>query len=215
MAEQQDNLERTEEASPKRREEARKKGTVALSRMVVPAATLAAAVLILRFVGAEFFQRLARLFAGFIALAGARHELAGEKLLSLSIESGLLMAPVLAPLFLGVTLAGMGSGLLPTGFLFTAETLRPDFGRLSPLAGAKRLFRPEAAADLAKSLVTPAPLGALAFHFLFDDLAALAALPTLGVEEILLFAGREGTHLTGAAVAIMAGLAGPDHPYQR
>jgi flagellar biosynthetic protein FlhB len=215
MAEQQDNFERTEEASPKRREEARNKGTVAFSRLAVPAATLLAVALVLRFIGAELVQRLARLFVGFFALAGARHEIVGEKLLSLSLESGVLMAPVLAPLFLGVTLAGVGSGLLQTGFLFTAEPLKPDFGRLNPLSGLRRIFRPEAAGELFKALLSLIALGSLGFHFLSDDLAALSSLPALGVEEILLYVAREGTHLIGASVGIMAGLAALDYLYQR
>src|SRR5690349_14330732 len=132
MAEQ-DNFERTEEASPKRREEARKKGTIANSRSVVPAATLAAGVLILRFTGPDFLERLGRLIVGYFSLAGSRRELAPEKFISLSFDSGLLMAPVLAPLFMGITLAGVGSGLLQTGFLFTTETLKPDFARINPL----------------------------------------------------------------------------------
>src|SRR4051794_38222210 len=109
MAEQE-NFERTEEASPKRREDARKKGTLANSRSVIPAATLAAALLILRFVGPEFVECLTRLIVGCFALAGTRREIVGEKLFSLSAESGMLIAPVLAPLFVGITLAGVGSG---------------------------------------------------------------------------------------------------------
>src|SRR5215470_384821 len=126
-----DNFERTEEASPKRREEARKKGTVANSRSVVPAATLAAAVLMLRFIGPDFLERLGRLVVGYFNLAATRRELAPEKFISLSFDSGLLMAPVLAPLFMTIALAGAGSGLLQTGFLFTTETLKPDFGRVN------------------------------------------------------------------------------------
>lgn len=214
MAEQ-DNFERTEEASPKRREEARKKGTLANSRSVVPAATLAAAVLILHFVGPEFVERLGRLIVGYFALAGTRHEIAPERLYSLSLDSGVLIAPVLAPLFMGIALAGVGSGLLQTGFLFTTETLRFDFGRLNPLNGLKRIFRPDAAVELFKGLLTVIGLGALTYNFFSGSLGALIALPGLGVREMLVFIASEATRLTAGAVAIMVALAGGDYLYQR
>jgi flagellar biosynthetic protein FlhB len=215
MAEQQDNFERTEEASPKRREEARSKGNVPVSRAVIPAATLLAAVLVFRFVGEEFIARLGRLFVGFFALAGARQELGSEKLFSLSLESGLVMAPVLAPLFLGVVLAGVGAGLLQTGFLFTAEPLKPDFSRVNPLSGFRRIFSLDAVAEMLKAMIALGALGALGFHFLYADLAALASLSSLGVEEILLYAGGEGTHLIGFGVGVMVLFAAGDYFYKR
>jgi flagellar biosynthetic protein FlhB len=215
MAEQQDQFERTEEPSPKRREEARKKGEIATSRLMVPAATLLATALALRFVGEETVIRLGRLFVGCFSLAGARHEMVQEKLFSLSMDSGLLMVPVLAPLFLGVVLAGVGSGLLQTGFLWTGETLRWDFSRINPLSGFRRMFSLEAAIELAKSLMILVAFSALGFYFLYDDLAALARLPGLGGEEILLYVGREGARLIGAGVGIMAAVAALDYFVKR
>lgn len=215
MAEQNDNFERTEEASPKRREEARKKGTVATSRLAIPAATLLAAVLVMRFVGGEFIERLGRLFVGYFALAGARHEIAGERLFSLSLQSGLLMLPVLAPLLLAVAAAGVGSGLLQTGFLFTTETLRPDFGRLNPLSGLSRLFSLDAIGEFAKALLVLIVLGTLGFHFLYADLPALASLPGLGGADILLYVGREGMRLIAWSVGLLAALAVADYGFRR
>jgi flagellar biosynthetic protein FlhB len=211
----QDNFERTEEASPKRREEARKKGTLANSRSVIPAATLAAAVLILRFTSADLVERLGRLIVGYFSLAATRREMAPQKLYALSLDSGLLIAPALAPLFLGIALAGVGSGLLQTGLLFTTETLRFDFGRLNPLSGLKRIFRPDVAVDLLKALLTVVALGVLAYNALYGSVGGLLSLPHLSVGELLVYVGGEGMRLTGGAVAIMIGLAGADYGYQR
>jgi len=215
MAEQQDNFERTEEASPKRREEARNKGNVPISRAVVPTATLLAAVLVFHFLGEEFILRLGRLFVGFFSLAGSRHEIAGEKLVSLSLESGLIMAPVLAPLFLGVIMAGVGTGLLQTGFLWTFEPLKPDFSRINPLSGLRRIFSLDGVSEMLKAMIALGALGALGFHFLYADLPGLASLTALGVEEILVYAGREGAHLIGFGVGIMTLFAGGDYFYKR
>jgi flagellar biosynthetic protein FlhB len=215
MPEERDDLEKTEEPTPKRREEARKKGQVARSRSLIPAATLLVAALILHFAGEELIVRMERLFIGFFSLAGGRREIVREDLFSLSLESGLLFLPVLIPLFAGLVLAGMGGGFLQTGFLWTAEPLRPDLSRLNPLTGLRRLFSLEAAAELVKALLSLVCLGTLGFLFLYADTAALSSLTSLEVQEIVLYSSREGAQLIGAGAGIMAALAGLDYLYQR
>jgi len=105
--------------------------------------------------------------------------------------------------------------LLQTGFLWTGETLRWDFSRINPLSGFKRMFSLEAVVELGKSLVILAAFSVLGFYFLYDDLAALAQLPVLGAEEILLYLGREGARLMGAGVGIMAAVAAVDYFVKR
>src|SRR5260221_14079389 len=72
MAEEnsQDNLERSEEATPKRRDEARKQGQFARSKELIPAATLTMLLIAMRFAGGELLERQGRLLAGFIVAAG-------------------------------------------------------------------------------------------------------------------------------------------------
>lgn len=217
MAEDQyrDDLERSEEPTPKRREEARQKGQIAKSRLLIPAATLLAIVLALRFGGGELVIRIQRLFVGFFSLAGGTGPLDREALFDLSIQAGLLFVPVLLPFFGGIVCAGIGSGLLQTGFVLTTEPLRFDPSRLSPFTGLRRLFSLDAAAEMIKATVMVAGFGALGFFCLYSGMAELVMLSSLGVEGVMAYVSREALLVIGFAVGVMSAFAALDYCYQR
>ena len=210
-----DNLERTEEATPKRREEARKKGQFAKSRTLIPAATLIALAITLRFGGQELMIRMGRCLIGFFAAAGTSRSLAAEDLIELSGDAGLLFAPILLPFFGAVVLAGLGTGFLQTGFVMAAEPLRFELSRINPINGFRRLFSFEAAGELVKSFIFIAGIGVLGGAYLYADLPALASMTKLRTEDIVIFASREGAVLISWVAAAMGALAGLDYLYQR
>lgn len=214
MDEERENFERTEEPTPKRREEARKKGQVAVSRAVVPTAILLTAVLVMHFSGSAAVTSLERIFVGFFSLAGGKTDIGLEELFSLARESGLVFTPLLASLFAASVFAGTGSGLLQTGFLLTGETLQPDLSRINPVSGLKRLFTTQLM-EMLKSFLAVVVLGALGFFFIYRLMPGLAVLSTLGAEQIVLFGGQQGMRLIAAGVGVMGVLAGLDYLYQR
>ena len=65
------------------------------------------------------------------------------------LHVGLLLAPIFA-ILVGMALSGH---VLQTGFVFSAERLKPDFSKLSPLSGLKRLFGLEGISNLVKGLI--------------------------------------------------------------
>ncbi len=210
-----DDLERTEEPTPKRRDEARKKGQFAKSRYLIPAATLIALAVALRFGGEELMVRMERCLVAFFGAAGNGKQLATEDLIELSTQAGLLFAPILLPFFGTVVLVGLGSGFVQTGFVMAAEPLRFDLSRVSPVAGFRRLFSLEAAAELVKAVLFIVGLGVLGGVYLYSDLPALVSLSDLTAEDIILYASREGAVLTAWVIAAMGALAGLDYLYQR
>ena len=94
-----ENLEKSEEPTSKRREEARGKGQFPRSKYLIPAVTLGAIAVALRFAGEELMVRLERCLVGFFAEAGKLKPLAGEDLIELSMQAALLFAPILLPVF--------------------------------------------------------------------------------------------------------------------
>ena len=210
-----DDLEKSEEPTPKRREDARTKGQFARSRMLVPAATLVAIVVALRFGGVELMERLQRCVVGFFGAAANLQQLAADDLLVLGGQTAWLMAPVLLPFFAAVVFAGLGSGFMQSGFVLAAEPLHVDFSRINPLSGFRRLFGLDAVGELMKSIVLLLGLGGLGVAFVSADLANLAALSDLGVSDIFTYAGHTSARLLAWTAAAMAALAGLDFLYQR
>jgi flagellar biosynthetic protein FlhB len=215
MANERDDFERSEEATPKRQEEARKKGQVAKSRALIPTAALLGAVFILPKTGASLIEVSHRVFYGFFSLAAEPRELSPQEIFALGMATSWLVLPMLLLLFSVVVVSSVGSGFLQTQFLWSLQLLQPDFSRLNPLAGLRRLVSLDGFAEVGKSLLEILCLGLLGFFSFRAELPALASLTSLDLGDLLTFAGDEGIWLLKAGVGIMTVLALLEYLFQR
>jgi len=85
---QKDDLEKSEEATPKRREDARKRGQFPRSRSLIPAATLLMLAVALRYGGESMLIRLGECFVGFFSAAGTLEPLRAEDIFLLGAQAG-------------------------------------------------------------------------------------------------------------------------------
>lgn len=151
--------ERTEEATPRRRTEARKKGTVARSVDLTNALVVTALALVLPSTLVAFGQGL---------MGGMR-----QGLLSLPTDLstgsmsrytwGLLQPAVVSvlPLILTALAVGLAANFAQVGFVMSGQALTPSLQKINPLEGMKRLFSSRAAVDALK-----AALKALLFAYI-------------------------------------------------
>jgi len=214
MADERDDFERSEEATAKRKEEARKQGQIARARSLIPTAALLGAVLVLPVTGSSFMEMMQRLFHGFFLLAGEPRELAPEELLAFALTSTLLALPMLGMLLGSVVIVGVSGGLVQSRFLWSNALLQPKFSRLNPLTGLRRLVSVESFAEVGKSLLEILCLGALGFFFLRADLPALISLSSFDFMDVLMFSAQEGLWLLKASVGIMLVLSFLDYLFQ-
>jgi flagellar biosynthetic protein FlhB len=156
-----------------------------------------------------------RLFQGFFSLAAEPRELSPQEIFALGMETSRLMLPALLLLFSVVVVSSVGSGLLQTQFLWSIQLLRPDFSRLNPLAGLRRLVSLDGFAEVGKSLLEILCLGLLGFFSFRADLPTLASSSSLGLGDMLLFASNEGMWLLKAGAGIMVVLAFLEYLFQR
>jgi flagellar biosynthetic protein FlhB len=210
-----DDLEKSEEPTPKRREEARKQGQFPKSRNLIPAATLGAIALALRLGGEQLIERLGRCVTGFFTVAGSLKQLDSEDMVTMSFETGLLFAPVMLPIFGVIIVSGVGSGFLQTGFVMASEPLRFDLNRINPVNGFRRLFSLDSLAESIKATLFIVVLGCMGGAFLYGKLSELVSLPTLPVGDILAHASRDGAVLSAWIIGAMVMLVGFDYLYQR
>ncbi len=130
--------ERTEEATPRRRQQARRKGTVAKSNDLNGALVLLALILVLP-------SALSQMGTGFMtAMDTGFQNMPGEMSYDTLTRYG---AAVLQPCLLGVAImlatalgVGVASNLAQVGFVLSAEALTPSFSKINPANGLKRLF---------------------------------------------------------------------------
>lgn len=140
--------ERTEAPTPRRLERAREDGQVALSQEFVRLASLAGATLALALLGPAAAYQMTAGAAALISRAG--HDArAGEAAWSLVAT----VAPFVVAIAGLAAVAAVAAAFLQTRFLLSGKGLQPQLGRISPLAGAKRLFGRQALEELARTVL--------------------------------------------------------------
>jgi flagellar biosynthetic protein FlhB len=197
---EQDRDQRTERATPRRIEEARRRGEVPRSRDLTSAAVLLAAGLGLYGLGGVVGGRLLAMMrdAFTFTRAEALDEAMTELAFGQAVGEALL---VCAPLF-GLTLvAALVAPLLIGGWNFSSEALTPKWERLDPVRGVQRMFSLTGLIELAKSLARFAVVGGTGVLVLWIESDALLAL---GSEPLELAIGH-AMGLAGLALIALAG----------
>jgi len=190
--------ERTEQATPHRREKARREGDILHSRELTAAAGTLAGVIALGVLGGRAMEAWHGSFAAFLALGAAwRWEPAtvGPTLIAMRGLAIAVMAPP-AVAMLMVALAALVAGALQTGGLtFHAQSVGFKFDRVNPISNLKNLFSLRAAARLGKSLI-PAALLAV---FAVQRIARQSTIPPFSTARLeLLGSDVYGLMLTAA-----------------
>jgi flagellar biosynthetic protein FlhB len=179
--------DKTEKATPKRREEARKKGQVARSTDLNGSVVLIAALGALAAFGPMIVDGLGESMRGLLAQIANPDQVSAAGLRPLLETAGLAVAVATIPVALACLLAGLGVNLAQVGFRIAPEGLKPDPKRLNPIQGAKNIFGTNAIAETIKSSAKVLIVGAIAAMALLPNLQDLAALvgiepPALGKE---------------------------------
>lgn len=166
--------EKTEEATPKRRADARKKGTVAKSVDLNGALVIMAMLFVLP----HTLAALGRALVG--GIGNAWQEIPGDVhpasmvryVLSLVQPTGVALLPLLAT----AVAVGLIANLLQVGFVLSAESMKPSLSKVNPLQGAKRLFSSRAAVEGLKATLKFGLFGYLAWGVIRDHWSILAGL---------------------------------------
>ncbi len=213
MAEQNDAQERTESATPKREEEARKKGQVPRSRDLNAAAvTLFSCAAI-----SVFGERMANDFAELMRTGlSPRFSIGMEPTQMLDAIGSATVAGFMAvlPVLLAGFVAAFAAPMALSGWNFSTEALMPQFSRLNPITGMGKLFSGNGLIELVKSLLKFGVVAAIAVMVLKKDTNALLAMG----HQSLSFAMQHAAQLCTSALLMLACgmlfIAGVDVPIQ-
>lgn len=147
-----ESQDRTQEATPKRKQDSRNKGEIPRSRELNTMMILMGTSSMLLFYGKHIFSNLAELMQN--SFSFPREMLFSESnLLKFFLDSLTHAFLNLVPLFLVLFFIALMAPMLLGGWLFNTESLLPKFSRMSPLAGIKRMFSLKSLVELAKALV--------------------------------------------------------------
>ncbi|AOR22942.1 fused FliR family export protein/FlhB family type III secretion system protein [Clostridium taeniosporum] len=178
--------EKTEEATPKKKSDAKKKGQVARSKDVGVAITMLACTLAVSMLWGSLVKTFKGVLIYFLSLPNLKdfNELTATNFI---VFSFLKSAMIFLPFALAVMVAGIAASIIQTGFLITGEPLKPSLGKLNPIKGLKNMFSKRSLAGLIKNLVVVTIISILAYKYVknnYNDIINISSLylPSLGDE---------------------------------
>lgn len=147
-----DSSGKTEKATPKKRQDLRKKGQVMQSREVTANFILLIVFLSFRVLGNYLYREMKIVFNFFMSESAAYNLSDPKEIMRVLTFAAIEIAKMAAPFFIIAVVVGILGSYVQIGFLFTLEPIKPKFSNISPLKGLKRLFSARSLFELVKSI---------------------------------------------------------------
>ncbi|MEM1381391.1 MAG: flagellar biosynthesis protein FlhB [Pseudomonadota bacterium] len=185
MSEQPDESQKTEEPSPKKIADARKKGDVPVSREVGTLASMLASILLLTFAAQPLVRTISAAASPFVATA---HDIPVDtSQYDVVAALGSLFMKIFAamsPLFLAFAGAALLAAFGQDALIFATDRIKPKAERLNPIKGLKRIFSQDSLVELAKNLVKVAVVTAVVVWFTVDELDNFTAMASYDLNAV-------------------------------
>lgn len=204
--------EKTEEPTPKKLRDARKKGQVPSSKEVASTALILALVAYLFAMSGNILDDLRDLMNLPVAFIGHDFEYALQQVL---YGVFLLIVKIVAPILALVAFVAVAAYFAQFGFLFSAENLKPSLKKINPISGAKRIFSIKTVIEFIKSIIKIIVLGVLLYAVIRQSIQDLVELPYCGATCILPMLGELLRQMITAAALVFVVIAVADLLYQR
>ena len=181
--------EKTEQATPRRREEVRKKGQVAKSVDLNSSIVLLAAMLSLYFLMPSLMGMLVKTTRLYLENSTSM-TVDAEMIPALMIKIVLQVSAFFVPFMLIIFSAALVSNVAQVGFNLSGYPLVPRFEKLSPIAGFKRMFSARSFAELLKSLFKVGLVSGIAYFTIRAEFDKLLSLMNVDVWGAWVFFGK-------------------------
>lgn len=214
MADDREDSQRTEDATPKKLEDARKKGQVVHSREVSSWVMLLAVSIVVIALSPSLMGSMGKKLTTFIEQPHLYRIDSTGSFMGLQIGILDLLLPVGVPLGL-LLIAALASGALQHGFVFSGESLKPQLDRLSPLSGFKRLFSMRSMVEFVKNVLKLAVISGAGVFAVMPEMDTIERLISLSPQATVDELAAIVTRLLIAVCAVLAAIAVLDFLYQR
>ncbi|TDQ39663.1 flagellar biosynthesis protein FlhB [Aureibacillus halotolerans] len=206
--------EKTEKATPKKREDTKKKGQIAKSADINTAIILLF-MFVFFSVGGGYMKDAALGFFINTFTQDMSASLTIDNVMKLFIEimvdAGLFLAPIMGV----AAAAAIFANYIQVGPMFSGEVIKAKLDRLNPLQGFKRIYSVRALVEFIKSLLKISLVGFATFLVIWLNLDELLVLSQQSLEVSLQFFAETTVMMGLSASILLIFLAGLDYFYQR
>ena len=213
MADNDSDQEKTEEATPRRKEKAREEGQVARSRELNTFLLLLGGVVGLYSMGKMLYDQLGAVMEQAF-LFERRQAMESIPMLVNALDLGQRTLFVMMPLFLLLAVIALVAPGLMGGWLISGKSMQPKFSKLNPIKGVKRIFSTQALIELAKAIAKSVLVGGIAATFLYFNIGKFMALMDQPVQQALTNALTMAAQAAGVMVLALIVVILIDVPFQ-
>ena len=205
---------KTETATPRKREEARKKGQVARSTELNTALGMLGMAMVLNLSGHYMLEELNKIANHTWGGLGT-FQLNDGELMRHSLVFGLELLLVMGPILLGAVIIAIGSNVLQVGFMVAPEVLSLKWDNISPVKGWERIASRRTAVDLGKAFLKVGVVGLTAWLTITGKIETVLALMNTDLGLFMsAIGGLAGTVMFRVGMVMLA-MALADYFYQR
>lgn len=207
--------ERTEKATPKRRQKSRQRGQVAQSREIPSVLILMTALGFFYFAGSWMFWNINEFIGGIYQDLDILRLNTVSDLSAFSVDIFKKLFSILIPFFVPILIAGFVGNIGQVGFEIHSEPLAPKLSKLNPIAGLKRFVSLKSLVELAKSILKLLIIGGISYGLIKAEMRGFPPLMQQGIGEILLFIAQVAFKILFFVCLALIILALLDYIYQR
>ena len=184
--------EKTEKATPKKRNKAREEGQVAKSQEISTAAMLIVGFFALSLFGVGIITGILGMFQHHFQLLGDREYIYNIYQVDVARHMGWGLGQIILftmPMFIVTMIVGVVINLLQVGWKVTTKPLKPKFSKLNPLKGFKRIISLQSIMNLVKSLLKLGVVGLVVYFVLIGEMENIPALLNMAFAEAISYIG--------------------------
>jgi flagellar biosynthetic protein FlhB len=213
MADEHDTADKTEDPTQKRLDDAHDRGDVAKSQEINTWFVIAGATLVLSTFSGSIDGGIVMPLRNLIANSWMIHA-DGPGLIALAQHLEYVLIAALGLPLLILALSAIAGNMVQHRLVWSGESLKPKLSKISPAAGAKRIFGKQAAANFGKGVFKVVALGAVMTAILWPEHHRLESMVRLDSASIMGATTGLTLHLLGAVVAMLAVVAIADYLFQ-
>lgn len=207
--------DRTEAATPKRRDESRKRGQVARSREINTGLGLLATFGMLSFTGGWLLTGLIRVMGTSLGASGTTREITPSSGWRIMTDAGWDSLRLTAPFAIAGMVVGVIASAIQVKPGITTEVLKPRFSVLNPMSGVKRLFSTRSLVSVVKDLVKVGVTGTVSYIVLKGAIPDLMGLMGASPGLAMVVVGGLVMKIGFSIAAIYVAIAVADFVYER
>ena len=178
--------EKTEQATPKKRQELREKGEVAKSRELPSVAVLLSALIALSLFGSYTYYNIQVIMKGAFSLPTMNDLNISEFIVfAQKVITHFILA--LCPLLAAVFVTAILSNIMQVGFVLSGESITPKLSKIDPIKGFGRLFSKQGFMELFKSLLKMVIVGSIAYLTVKSEMNNIAHLGEMDLNSIFTY----------------------------